>query len=63
MKKKGKLSIGYLSSASSISTINRLYETNPELFEVGAEYDKGLHPDKLIKATKKWAKLLKDRRY
>ena len=56
---KRKVTVGTLSSASSIAAIDRLYKSNPEVFELGAEYDKGMHPNELIKATKKWAKLLK----
>jgi len=56
---KRKVTVGTLNNASSIAAIDRLYNTNPEVFELGMEYDKGMHPNELIKATKKWAKLLK----
>ena len=55
-----KITVGTLNSASSISAIERLYQTNPEVFELGAEYDPGLHPDELKEATAKWAKVLKE---
>lgn len=55
-----KITVGTLNSANSVSSIERLYQTNPEVFELGAEYDPGMSPDELMKATNKWAKLLEN---
>ena len=55
-----KITVGTLNSAGSISAIERLYQTNPEIFELGAEYDPGMSPNELKRATSKWAKLLEN---
>jgi hypothetical protein len=43
-----------LNRASSIAAIDRIYESDPHLFAVGAEYDPGNDPQSLQNSTDMW---------
>ena len=43
-----------LNRASSIAAIDRIYESDPDLFAIGAEYDPGYDPQSLQSANDQW---------
>ena len=43
-----------LNRASSIAAIDRIYESDPDLFAIGAEYDQGYDPQSLQSANDQW---------
>jgi hypothetical protein len=43
-----------LNRASSIAAIDRIYESDPDLFAIGAEYDQGYDPQSLQTANDQW---------
>ena len=43
-----------LNRASSIAAIDRIYESDPQLFAIGAEYDPGYDPQSLQNSTEMW---------